>query len=172
MNIVQWYAAAITCIAVCCLLIKIFSQLAEVAVQMSQRIAKQVRYRYIINRHALIGPWSLAFALAQIAFFGVNVFCVCFKASDMSQMGDRAGSLAVINLSPLVMGFQFHWVAHALGYSLALSCEIHRSLGLNAFVLAAIHVVIATAKDTSLLSSLPQHPTLIIVSHAIGSNYS
>lgn len=166
MEITQWYAAAITCIAVCCLLLRLLSQLAGIGEQISQLFAKQLLYRYIIGRHALVGPWTLAYGLAQMAFLGVNMFCVCFKASEVSQMGDRGGALALINLSSLVVGFQFDQIAHALGFSLTTSREIHRSMGLNAFVLAAIHVVIAAAKDKSILSSLPHHPFLITVSHS------
>lgn len=163
MDITQWYAAAFAFIAVCCLLLRIFYWLAEVGEQVSQALAKQLLYRHIIGRHALIGPWTLAFGLTQMAFLGVNMFCVCFNASDMSEIGDRSGILALVNLSFLMMAFQFDRIAHALGFSLTTSREIHRSMGLNAFLLAVSHVVIAAAKDKSIWSSLPQHPFLITV---------
>ena len=166
MNIFQWYAAAITFVAVCCLLLRAFHQLAEVGEQVSQAIAKQLLYRHIIGRHALIGPWTLAFGLAQMAFLGVNMFCICFKASDLSQIGDRGGILALMNLSLLMMAFQFDRVTHALGFSLTTSRKIHRSMGWNAFLLAAIHVVIAAVKDRSIWSLLPQHPFWITVWHS------
>lgn len=166
MDITQWYAAAIICIALSCLLLRILSQLAKVGEQISHFLVKQLFHRYIIGRHALLGPWTLAFVLAQVAYFGVNIFCVSFNASDVSQMSNRGGTLAFINLSSLMMAFQFDWFAHALGFSLTISRKIHRSLGLNAFVLAAIHVIIAAVKDTTILLSLPKHPFLITVSQS------
>ena len=166
MEIPQWYAASLICIATCCLLARILSRLAEIGSRISCLFAKQLLYRYVLNRHALIGPWTLAFVLTQTAFFAVNVFCVCFESSDMSQMGLRAGSLASINLGLLVAAFQSDRISHALGWSLTVSQEIHRSMGMVACVLATVHGVIAVAKDRSILSSLPQHPFLLIVSQS------
>jgi hypothetical protein len=113
------------------------------------KITRRLTYVNILNRHALIGPWSAATLLFQTLYLMVNVFCLSFKVDNLSHAGRRAGTLSLINLSPLLSGLHLDFLASILGLSLKTIQLIHRSAGFASFALAIFHVAVAAATEKS-----------------------
>jgi hypothetical protein len=169
MDATQWYAASVISAGVCCLLATFLTPLVKFGRYLIHFLARHLVYRYIVERHAFIGPWSMAYVLLQVVFWAVNILCVCFESTDLAQVGLRAGTMALTNLLSLGMSLQSDRLARALGLNLRTWREIHCSMGFVAFALAAAHVAIAGAIDRATLSSLPQHPFLIAVGQSDAS---
>jgi hypothetical protein len=162
MDITQVYAIIVFGIALCFLLRNILSSqrfMTDISLQTSKRLT----YSYILNRHALIGPWSVATAMIQVVYLTVNVFCLCFDVDDLPHAGRRAGTLSLINLGPLLGVFHLDFLATLLGLPLKTVKRVHRLASLAAFALAVFHVVIVAATEKSAFQTKSSHPFVIIV---------
>ena len=121
-----------------------------------------LKYPYLLNRHALVGPWTVRNALLLGCYLMINIFCVVFRA-DLVESGHRAGRLALINLGPLYSGFHLAFLADIFGLTLKACKAVHKTAGLIAFLLAAAHVLIEAATATFAFRKDLLHPWVIIV---------
>lgn len=144
MDTTQAYSIVLAGIAFCFLLLNITCYLQNII-----KKTKRLKYWNVLNRHALVGPWSAATLLLQTLYWIVNVFCLSFKVDSLSHAGRRAGTLSLINLSPLLSGLHHDFLAGMLGLSLKTIQRIHRSAAFAAFTLATFHVAIAAATEKS-----------------------
>ena len=83
------------------LLINVLPLIARLVRYLSPLVSKHLIYRYILHRHQLLGPWSRADVLVQLIYIAGNICCFEFWDTTISQVGLRAGTLAMINLIPL-----------------------------------------------------------------------
>ena len=81
--------------------------------------------RYLIYprviSHRQFGSWSRADVMIQAIYLGVNVLCICYKASSISSTGRRAANLAVIHIAVLCSTLSFGLVTYILGLKVKLS---------------------------------------------------
>ena len=164
MDITQIYALAMGGAAFCFVITRVLSQLGRYLEHLAPQVSKHFFFRYIIHRHALIGPWTVASVCIQLMYLTTNIFCVCFRASDVAQAGNRAGTMSLINLAPLLCGHHFDFLADVSGLSLESWRVVHRSSGVIVFVLVALHVILAAASKAPLFWTISQHPFVITVS--------
>lgn len=116
--------------------------------------SKYLTYPYLLRRHHVpclwtIGPWTPADILIQAVYATVNLFCLCFRASSMSEAGVRARNLALINLVPVSAGPHLSFLAEVLGVSLSTYKLLHRSAGLMSSALTLSHVLTAVSSRAS-----------------------
>ena len=163
MEITQVYAVVVGGIASAFLLLALMSSLAPFWAYIRLQMTKHLMYPYILNRHALIGPWSAADVLLQVVYLTVNLFCISFRVANLSQAGLRAGTLSLINLCPLFSGPHLDFVADLLGLSLKGYRRVHRSAAFVAFALAIFHVLVVAATKSSTFRVESLHPFVIIV---------
>ena len=163
MEITQVYAVVVGGIASAFLLLALMSSLAPFWAYIRLQMTKHLVYPYILNRHALIGPWSAADVLLQVVYLTVNLFCISFRVANISQAGLRAGTLSLINLCPLFSGPHLDFVADLLGLSLKGYRRVHRSAAFVAFALAIFHVLVVAATKSSTFRVESLHPFVIIV---------
>lgn len=131
------------------------------------KIMRHLTYVNVLNRHALIGPWSAVTLLFQSLYLLVNVFCLSFKVDNLSHAGRRAGTLSLINLGPLLGSLNLDFLAGILRLSLKSTQRIHRSAGIASFILAIFHVAVAAATETSTFLRASSHVFTIIVSFSV-----
>jgi hypothetical protein len=84
----------------------------------------------------MLGPWSRAGVVIQLAYLAMNLFCILvelsrtgLRVSSFSNAGRRAGTLAEVNMIPLLAGPHLAFLADRFGLSLKTSRGIHRSAG-------------------------------------------
>jgi hypothetical protein len=163
MNITLVYAIVIASIALCLLIRNFCSRLAPLLTHISMKMSKHLKYNYVLKRHAVVGPWSVASALVQAIYLTACIFCLTFGVADLSQAGRRAGTLSLINLGPPFASLHLDFLANLLGLSLGTFQKVHRLFGLAAFVLAAFHVLVAAAKEKQGFRTESLHSFVIIV---------
>ena len=164
MEITQIYAIVVAGLAFAFLLGTLYSLLSPFLGFLSLQISKSLIYPNILDRHALVGPWSVADVLVQAVYLAINLFCITFRVVDLSQAGVRSGTLCLINLGPLFGGPHLDFLADLLGLPLKAYRCVHRSAGLVSFALAIFHVLTAVATKPSTVKTEFSHPSIIIVS--------
>jgi hypothetical protein len=131
---------------------------------LSPLILKHLIYRYTLHRHRLLGPWSRADILVQLIYIAGNICYFEFWDITISQVGLRAGILAIINLIPLFIVPHLSTLADLLGVTLSTFRQIHRSAGVIAVLLTIFHLLVMIASQPSFPLDLPQNKFTVIVS--------
>lgn len=163
MDLTQIYAIIIASIALSAFLINLCLYLSRFKANVSLWISKVLIFRYVLDRHALIGPWSWAYVLLQTVYLTLNIFFLCFRVADLPQVGLRAGTLSLINLGPLFASLHIDFLADLLRLSLETCQCVHRSASFATVALAALHVLIVAVTRPSFFRELSLHPFIIIV---------
>ena len=104
---------------------------------------KYLIFANLLDRHRFLGPWTRAGVLVHVLYITVNLFCLVFRVSEVSQAGLRAGSLSLINMIPLFAGPHLSFLADLLGISITTYRNIHRSGGIASIVLGLCHIVLS-----------------------------
>lgn len=134
---------------------------------------KHLTYPYLVHRHELFGPWSRAGIAIQMNLVLIILFCIIFKVSifpislrlsTSTEVGLRAGNLALITLIPLLTGAHHAFLADILGCSLQTMRLVHRSAGLAMSSLCLLHILAAVASKVPLPLDDPQNLFAVIVS--------
>lgn len=151
-------------------LVHILPYLVPFCTRVSLFLSKHFTYPYILHRHQILGPWTRAGIVLQLAYLALNVFCIAvfdlswhgLKACTFAEAGDRAGTLAIVNTIPLYAGFHHAFAADVLGLPLKTIRAIHRTTGWMACGLLLLHAMVA-ASQASLPLSVPQNLFAAIV---------
>ncbi len=156
MDLIQAYAIAMGGVFSVLLLLNGWPWIAHFIHYISPLTSKYMVYRYVLRRHRLLGPWSLAGVFLQLIYIAGNIVCfslgvshVQTQRSTLSQAGLRAGTLSIINLIPLFAGAHLGTLADVLGVNLRTIRQIHRSTGIMAVLLVSFHIVVAVGTRQS-----------------------
>jgi hypothetical protein len=134
--------------------------------------SKHVTYPYLVHRHRHFGPWSRGGVTLCICSFSLLVFCISFnlsifpirfRLSTITEAASRAGTLALITLTPLLASVHHAFVADILGVSLRTIRLIHRSAGAAMSLLCLLHILLAVASNASLSLDSPRNLFAVIV---------
>ncbi|ELR08502.1 hypothetical protein GMDG_00566 [Pseudogymnoascus destructans 20631-21] len=149
-------------------LVNLLPLLIPLVTRVSNFVSKHFRYPYILHRHRILGPWTRAGVVIQLAYLAINLFCVFvvlswdgLKAANFSDAGRRAGTLAEVNMIPLLAGPHFAFLADLLGLSLKTIRGIHRSAGWMTAALVLLHAM-AAASDGPLPIDVSQNLFAVI----------
>lgn len=94
----------------------------------------------------------------------MNMLCMTFRVSSVKEALGRAGTLAMINLTPSFFAFHLSFLADLLGVSLSDYRRIHRMTGRMSFFLSVIHALATLHGDPSFSRDIPKNLYAIIVS--------
>lgn len=148
-------------------ILPLLAVIAQYGRSLALTMSRYFVYPWVIERHALIGPWNAACIILHLFFLAVNVFCLTFRVASVSHAGRRGGTLALTSLSPLLLGFHLGFVADLLGVSLHVFRRVHRSVAIMAFSLATFHVATAAASEAVIFSKSSRQPFTILVSNTL-----
>ncbi len=87
--------------------------------------------------------------------------------TSFDEVGDRAGTLSIINMAPLFFGLHLSFLADLLGLSLSNYRRIHRSARIMSFALVALHTFVVVHHDPTYSLRIPRNLYLLIVSHMV-----
>ena len=165
MNVTQGYAIAAGGIFVLLFLVKSLPLFQRILGALAILTAKHLTYLLIIRRHRLVGPESRADVLLQLIYFAMNILCMIFRVSSVKKAPGRAGTLAIINLTPSFFAFHLNFLADLLGILLSNFRRIHRITGWMSFFLGVIHAFATIDNDPSFLRDMPKNLYAVIVSY-------
>jgi hypothetical protein len=143
MELMALYAIAAGGIFFLLVLVRFAPSFKPLAEAFSRLVAKHVTYPYFLGRHRLIGPWTRLAVLLSLAYGVVNIVFATFGASTTSEIGRRAGSLALLNMALLYPFMQLGLFADVLGLSFHTCRHIHGAAAWMASALLALHIIIA-----------------------------
>ena len=140
MEITELYATAAGGVFLAFIVLNFVPYLKQLEEPVRLFIAQHLTYPFLIRRHRFLGPWTRAVVLAQSVYTASNLFCICFRVKGLSEAGDRAGTLSLINMIPVFAGPHLSFLADVLGVSLTTYRLIHRSASLMTYSLVVFHV--------------------------------
>ena len=147
------------------IIIKSLISVEQVLRALALLAAKHFTYLYLVRRHRLLGPWSRADVFLQLIYFTINMFCMTFGVTSVKEAGARAGTLAMVNLSPSFFGFHLSFLADLLGILLSNYRRIHRITGWMSFVLYLIHALSVIYSDPSYIHDMRKNLYPVMVSY-------
>lgn len=120
-------------------------------------------YCYVVNRHAILGPWSAASILVHLLYVLVNLVCMFYGPASISEAGTRAGTLSLINMAPVFLSTHLSFLADLFGVSLKTYTRIHRSCGIVAANLLFVHGLLSVIERGSFsLDEWPNRYAIIV----------
>lgn len=139
---IQWYALAVVAVVV----LLSCSRLAHTFVTLL-RCSRAYLARHLclprrIPHMTWLGAWTWWSFLVQTIITGANLVLIFVRAPNIKSAGQRAGEVAVVNLTLLFLGPQLSDHADLLNLSLTQMKVVHRGATWLLLVAVAIHVVI------------------------------
>ncbi|KIW24804.1 uncharacterized protein PV07_10495 [Cladophialophora immunda] len=98
-------------------------------------ISAALTFRFLLS----ISEFEIIFVLIYVA---ANTVCMSLNVKDHAEVAARSGTLATINLVPLLVGTQLSDVADFLGVALHVPKIIHRWISCMTLLEGSIHIVI------------------------------
>ncbi|KIM93737.1 hypothetical protein OIDMADRAFT_61376 [Oidiodendron maius Zn] len=132
-------------------------------------VLKHVTCPYLLHRHRILGPWTRAGVLIQLAYLAVNLFYILIvevpwdslRAATFSDAGRQASALAELNMIHLFAGPYLAFLADRFGFSLKTIRSIHRSAGWMTSALVLLYTM-AALSDGPLPLGVPQNLFAVI----------
>lgn len=118
-------------------------------------IRKYVGQMLVLTRPNGSGDISVGAAVGVVVLIALNAAACAFQVSSQSQLGDRLGKLAIINLVPLLLGGRTSLIANSvLGLPLSHYETLHRWIGRVCALEALAHLLLALSKKNWQFSAI------------------
>lgn len=152
METTQIYAIAVGGLVVLLMIINVLSSFKHGVQSLNMFRSKYVTCPLVVQRHRFLGPWSPADIIVQSLYLLLNGFCLFFRVASLKEVGNRAGTLSMINMAPLFFGFHLSFLADLFGLSLSNCRRIHRSTGLMSMALLILQNIHRSQGEPRILS--------------------
>ena len=154
MDIIQWYAAALSII-----FYNLGISIGFLRTYATYHFLKCVFYPRV---HKYIRGTTRYHALLVIALLVGNVLCLTLGTHDRTEILQRTGLLSTVNLVPLALGSHMNSVVSCCGLGYEAYSAIHRWIGRVAVVEGVIHVILAVVSQTPDQHSSTQVAALVV----------
>jgi len=112
---------------------------------------KHLVYPYIFPRVPLIGTATRLHVMMALGYISINiVFIMILGTKSKVDIGNRAATMSIINLVPLLCGPRLLLMTEMLGISLRTSLGTHQWLGRTAIAEILLHTIISLTTIDSL----------------------
>jgi hypothetical protein len=160
MNIIQWYAVALTAPAAILIVFYILGiSIGILRTYATHHFLKHVFYPRV---HKYVRRTTRYHALLIIALLGGNAVCLIIGTHSRMEISRRAGLLAIVNLVPLALGSHMNSIVNCCGLGYDAYSAIHRWIGRVAVIDCVIHVILAVISETPSLHSSTQVAALVV----------
>ena len=109
--------------------------------------------------------WSRAEVLAELAYLGFSIFCVCFKSHNLESSGRRAANMCIGNLIFLYITPHLDALTNTLGLRWRTVRRAHGSFGIMAILLLVFHIVAFVLSKASFSMNVAENKSAVVVSH-------
>ncbi len=111
---------------------------------------KHLLYPRVLRRHRFLGLWTRAHVFLHLLYLAINIFCSTFGVSTIKELGNRTGTMSLINMISMYNGYHLSFISDMLGLSILDYRRIHASSGAMSVFLGLCHAVIIVASVTNL----------------------
>ena len=118
MNITQIYAITAGAIFGLMLMMRAASSFVRFFRLYSLLLVKHLLYPRVLRRYRFLGPWTRAHVFLHFLSLAVNIFCSTFGVPTVKELGNRTGTLSLINMIPAYFGYHLSFVSDILGLSI------------------------------------------------------
>jgi len=150
MDITQIYAITAGAIFGLVLMMRAASSFLRFFRPYSVLLVKHLLYPRVLRRHRFVGPWTRAHVFLHLLYLAVNIFCSTFGVSTIKELGNRTGTMSLINVIPAYFGYHLSFISDMLGLSILDYRRIHASSEAMSVFLGLFHAVINGASVTNL----------------------
>ncbi|KJZ70774.1 hypothetical protein HIM_09824 [Hirsutella minnesotensis 3608] len=144
------------------------SNLSALGASLRVPILKHLVYRPAIGSRRFQVQWTRADVLAELAYLGLNVFCVYFKSPTLSSAGLRAANLCIVNLVFLCATPHLDTLTNTLGLQWCTVRRFHGSVGVMATLLLGFHLVAFAVSPVSFPVWKAENKWAVVAATSIG----
>lgn len=126
-------------------------------------LLKHLSYPPVVHSLRFKLQWSRAEFLAELAYLGFSIFCVCFKSHTVESSGRRAANMCIGNLIFLCITPHLDSLTNALGLRWRTVRRVHGSFGIMAILLLTFHVVAFAFSKASFAMSVAENKWAVVV---------
>ena len=119
-------------------------------------VFKYLIYPILVRRRRFFSPITRWQVLWTAVYWGLTAVCNVVGVNTVVQAGNRAGSLSVLHLIPLLFTGRLSFAASLLGLSWQSYVRLHSSVGVIAFLQGLIHTLIFITHNTFRLQDAQQ----------------
>lgn len=130
-------------------------------------LAQHLTYPLVFSHQSLIGPWTRAALVLKVLYVAANLFFLLYRSSTIESVGQKAGVMASINMTPLYLSFHHGAMAGYLGISLSMYRSIHHDTALVTVSLSAFHMTVMLLKGPAFAWENSQHLHGFLVSQSL-----
>lgn len=146
---------------------------ATVVSSLRRFASRHLFYATVLRERRYVGRWSRADVVLLLAYFSANAVCLGLSPT-VFQAGQRAGTLALINMIIVFLSPHLSLAADILDVSLRCFRRIHSSAGSLVFILAVFHTVLCAVhgKKLELKSSSDLYALIVRAPLMPSTNFS
>ncbi len=157
MEITEWYALALACVAASALVFCLTWSLAKLIHRHGAFLfLKHIVYPQIPRYLRGSGKTTRFDVLLIAAFLIANILCLTVKVHDSSTFVKRTGQMSAINMIPLALGHQTNLIFDRCGISSEDCGRMHRWLGRTAVAEGLVHSIVAVTSRTPNMRATPR----------------
>ncbi len=127
-------------------------------------LLKHLSYPPVVYSLRFRLQWSRAEFLAELAYLGFSIFCVCFKSHTLESSGRRAANMCIGNLIFLYITPHLDALTNTLGLRWRTVHRIHGSFGIMATLLLTFHIIAFAVSKASFAMNVAEHKWAVVVS--------
>jgi hypothetical protein len=90
----------------------------------------------------VLRKWSRAWVLTQLVYWAGTAVCTFLATHGLSDIGKRAGNIALINFIPLILSGRLSLLSDLLGFPLPTYIRLHGTFGVMTCVQSLLHTSI------------------------------
>lgn len=150
MNVTQIYAIATGVIFSLCIIVHMALLFVWLLQPCNMFVVKFFLYPLMLWRHWFFKPWTWVQVFFHLLYLAVNIFCSTFQVSTVREVGNRAGTLSLINMMPFYFTYHLSFISDILGLFLLTYHCIHASTGVMSVFLGLVHAIINVVTTTNL----------------------
>lgn len=126
---------------------------------------RHLAYPALINRGLLLNSWSRSDVFLFIVLIAANLISVLLKGTeDLSVIGQRAGTLAIINMVIMYATPSLSFLADILHVRIQIQQRIHACVGVVILGLLILHTITSVIQQAGFRLEQPENQHGLLVS--------
>ncbi len=142
MNTTQLYAIVASDSIIFLLIIHFVVYLIRLLAYYNTLLHKHVLLFVIVQQHQFLEPWTQAHVSSQLIYSMMNILCLIFWASNVTQVSVRAEHLSLINMMSVYFECHLSFICDILDLFLSTYRDFHASTKIMSALFALLHVII------------------------------
>lgn len=149
MNTTQLYAIVADNSIIFLLIVRFVVYLIRLLAYCNTLLYKHVLLSVIVQRHRFLESWTQAHVSSQLIYSMMNILCLIFQASNVTQVSVCAEHLSLINMMSIYFECHLSFICDILDLFLSTYHDFHASTEIMSALFALLHVIIYVISTSS-----------------------